>query len=72
MMMHTERRDHLGLQVSMLTEQELTITLRMLRQLCENAGIPAESEQQRRVEDLVQETNVYDVMQRLDAELPKD
>jgi uncharacterized membrane protein len=72
MMMHTERRDHLGLQVSMLTEQELTITLRMLRQLCENAGIPAESEQQQRVEDLMQETNVYEVMQRLDAELPKD
>jgi uncharacterized membrane protein len=72
MMMHTERRDHLGLQVSMLTEQELTITLRMLRQLCENAGIPRESEQQQRVEDLMQETNVYEVMQRLDEELPKD
>jgi uncharacterized membrane protein len=72
MMMHTERRDHLGLQVSMLTEQELTMTLRMLRQLCERAGIPPESAQQRRVEDLMQETNVYEVMQRLDEELPKD
>jgi len=72
MMSQTDRRDHLGLQVNMLTEQELTIVLRMLRQLCERAGIQPESEHQRRVEDLMQETNVYDVMQRIDRELPKE
>jgi uncharacterized membrane protein len=70
MMLHTDRRDHLGLQVSMLTEQELTMVLRMLRQLCDRAGIRPESNQQR-VEELMQETNVNDMMQKLDQELPK-
>jgi uncharacterized membrane protein len=71
-MMHTERRDHLGLQVSLLTEQELTMALRMLRHLCDRAGIPPETRQEQRVEDLMQETNVYQVMKELDAELPKE
>jgi uncharacterized membrane protein len=39
MLGQAERRDDLGLQVTMLTEQELTIVLRMLRQLCERGGI---------------------------------
>jgi uncharacterized membrane protein len=72
MMLHTERRDHLGLQVSMLTEQELTMVLRLLGRLCEHAGIPPESEHQRKVEDLMQETNVYHVVEKLEEELPKE
>jgi uncharacterized membrane protein len=72
MMLHTERRDHLGLQVSMLTEQELTMVLRLLGRLCEHAGIPPESEHQRQVEDLMQETNVYHVVEKLEEELPKE
>jgi uncharacterized membrane protein len=70
MMMQTDRRDHLGLQVNMLTEQELTMVLRMLRQLCDRAGIPPPSADQRRVEDLMQDTNVYEVMERIDHNLP--
>jgi hypothetical protein len=56
----------------MLTEQELTAVLRMLRQLCERAGIQPESNAQRRVEDLMEETNVYDVMQQIDRRLPRE
>jgi uncharacterized membrane protein len=72
LMAHGERRDHLALQVNLLTEQELTMVLRMLRQLCERAGVEPLSEDQRRVEELVQETNVYDVMKQLEIELPAD
>jgi uncharacterized membrane protein len=72
MLLQTDRRDHLALQVNMLTEQELTAVLRMLRQLCERADIDAESSAQQRVEELMQETNVYDVMQQIDRELPKE
>lgn len=72
MMMHTDRRDHLGLQVNMLTEQELTMVLRMLRQLCERAGIQPEDGSQGLVEDLMQETNVYQVMQQLEKRLPRE
>jgi hypothetical protein len=46
------------------------MVLRMLRQLCDRAGIRPESNQQR-VEELMQETNVNDMMQKLDQELPK-
>jgi uncharacterized membrane protein len=72
MLAHTDRRDHLALQVNMLTEQELTAVLRMLRQLCERAGVEPESHAQRRVDELMQETNVYEVMQQIDRDLPKE
>lgn len=72
MLVQTDRRDHLALQVNMLTEQELTAVLRMLRQLCERAGIEPESDAQRRIDELMQETNVYDVMQQIDRRLPRD
>jgi uncharacterized membrane protein len=70
MLIQTDRRDHLGLQVSMLTEQELTMALRMLRQLCERAGIQPDSDSD--VQDLMRETNVYDVMQQLEKKLPAE
>ena len=70
-MAQTERRDHLGLQVNMLAEQELTMALRMLRQLCDRAGIPPENSHQRRAENLMEDTNVYEVMKRIDEQLPK-
>src|SRR5687767_10830132 len=47
MMANSERRDHLELQVTMLAEQELTMVLRMLRQLCDQAGVPQDVEQRR-------------------------
>jgi uncharacterized membrane protein len=72
MMAQSERRDHLGLQVNLLTEQELTMVLRMLRQWFEHAGIPAPSDHQHRVEELMEETNVSEVMQRIDEELPRE
>jgi hypothetical protein len=72
MMLQTDRRDHLDLQVNILTEQELTMALRMLRQLCDHAELPPESENQGKVEELMQETNVHDVMSRLNQELPTE
>jgi uncharacterized membrane protein len=68
----SDRRDHLDLQVSMLTEQELTTALRMLRQLCERSGVRPESDEDRRVEDLMQETNVSEVMDQIERRLPKE
>jgi uncharacterized membrane protein len=72
MMAQSERRDHLGLQVNLLTEQELTMVLRMLRQWFEHAGMPPPPDHQHRVEELMEETNVSEVMQRIDEELPKE
>jgi uncharacterized membrane protein len=72
MLLQTDRRDHLALQVNMLTEQELTAVLRMLRQLCEHAGVDPGPSAQQRVEELMEETNVYDVMKQIERGLPKE
>jgi uncharacterized membrane protein len=66
----TDRRDHLELQVSILAEQELTMALRMLRQLCDRAGIQPESD--REVQDLMGETNVHELMRQIENELPAE
>ena len=39
----SERRSHLDLQVSMLTEQELTTVLQMLQKLCEHMDVNVDS-----------------------------
>src|SRR4051812_20689813 len=70
MAVQSDRRDHLNLQVDLLAEQEMTVMLRMLRRIAERLEIPPESEEQARAEKLGEETNVYDLMQRLEQELP--
>jgi uncharacterized membrane protein len=42
----SDRRSHLGLQVSMLSEQELTTILQMLQKLCQHMGVNVESSKQ--------------------------
>jgi uncharacterized membrane protein len=70
MMAQNDRRDHLGLQINLLSEQELTMALRMLRELCGRAGVqPAGNEA--RDERLMETTNVREVMQEIDKELPR-
>src|ERR1700738_2416796 len=39
----SERRSHLDLQVSMLSEQELTTILQMLQKLCQHVGVNVDS-----------------------------
>ena len=36
----TEERDHLNLQIDLLAEQEMTLLLRMLRQITDKFSIP--------------------------------
>lgn len=66
----SDRRDHLNLQVDLLAEQEMTVMLRMLRRISERLEIQPESDEQARAEKLGEETNVYELMQTLDKELP--
>src|SRR3954469_18878052 len=66
----SDRRDHLNLQVDLLAEQEMTLVLRMLRRISERLEIEPESEDQARAEKLGEQTNVYELMQTLDKELP--
>src|ERR1700722_18410617 len=42
----SERRAHLDLQVSMLSEQELTTILQMLQRLCQHLGVDVDASKQ--------------------------
>jgi len=66
----SDRRDHLNLQVDLLAEQEMTLVLRILRRIAERLEITPESAELARAEKLGEETNVYELMQTLDKELP--
>lgn len=71
MAIQSDRRDHLNLQVDLLAEQEMTLMLRMLRRISERLEIAPESSEDERVQKLAEETNVYELMQALDQELPE-
>jgi uncharacterized membrane protein len=66
----SDRRDHLNLQVDLLAEQEMTLMLRMLRRISERLNIQPETSEQERAEKLGEETNVYELMQALEKQLP--
>ena len=70
MSVRTEWRDHLHLQVALLTEQELTLVLRILRQVSERLGIPPEIDDAAKADHMTEETNVHELMETLKRELP--
>lgn len=70
MAVQSDQRDHLNLQVDLLAEQEMTAVLRILRRISERLGIQSEDDHDARMEKLSEETNVYELMQDLENELP--
>jgi uncharacterized membrane protein len=70
MAVQSDRRDHLNLQVDLLAEQEMTLMLRILRRISERLNIQPETSEEERAEKLGQETNVYELMEALEKELP--
>ena len=68
----SERRDHLHLQVALLNEQEQTLTLRLLRRIADRLEIQPESKEEERAARLAAETNVYELMERIKRELPRE
>jgi uncharacterized membrane protein len=65
----SERRSHLDLQVSMLSEQELTTILQMLQKLCQHMGVNVESTRQE-VQSFSNTTDVHKLANELDDKLP--
>jgi uncharacterized membrane protein len=63
-----DRRAHLDLQVNLLAEREMTVVLRMLKELCERFSLTAtvQSEEFRAV---VKETDVAQLASRVDQEI---
>jgi uncharacterized membrane protein len=66
-----ERRSHLDLQVSMLSEQELTTALQMLQKLCQHMGVNVDSSKQE-VQSFSKTTDVHKLASELDDKLPEE
>ena len=65
----SERRSHLDLQVSMLSEQELTTILQMLQKLCQHVGANVDSSKQE-VQSFSKTTDVSKLASELEDKLP--
>ena len=63
-----DARAHLELQINLLAEQESTMTLRMVRRLCDHFGL--EEEEDEKLEQLAEATNVKHVAKKLERKLP--
>src|ERR1017187_4202326 len=66
----SERRSHLDLQVSMLSEQELTTVLQMLQKLCQHMGVNVDSSKQE-VQSFSNTTDVHKLASELEEKLPE-
>src|SRR5579859_5266809 len=66
-----DRRSHLGLQVSMLSEQELTTILQMLQKLCQHMGVNVDSSKQE-VQSFSNTTDVHKLASELQDKLPEE
>jgi uncharacterized membrane protein len=65
----SERRSHLDLQVSMLSEQELTTIITMLQNLCQHMGVNVDSIKQE-VHSFSKTTDVHKLASELEDKLP--
>ena len=66
----SDRRSHLGLQVSMLSEQELTTILQMLQKLCQHMGVNVDSSKQE-VQSFSKMTEIHKLASELEDKLPE-
>jgi uncharacterized membrane protein len=64
-----DRRAHLDLQVNLLSEQEMTMVLRMLQEVCEKLDLH-ETVSSPKFQELVQRTDVSQLAEQLDSDLP--
>lgn len=66
-----DRRAHLGLQVSILSEQEMTLMLRMQERLCAHLGVDV-AEDKDEAHKLMEQTDVEKIVNDLEEKLPSE
>ena len=66
-----DRRAHLDLQVNLLAEQEMTVVLQMLKEICEHLGL-RDTIQSRKFLELAKRTDVSQLAQNLERSLDVD
>jgi len=64
----SDRRAHLDLQINLLAEQESTAALELLQRIAERLGVPLAD---RARAELAEQTNVEDLVEKLDEKLPE-
>lgn len=65
----SDKRAQLDLQVNLLAEQEMTMVLRMLREVCEHLGLE-QTIATPKFKELVKRTDVGQIAEQLDATMP--
>jgi len=65
----TDKRAHLDLQVNLLAEQEMTVVLRMLKELCEHFNLTATARSEI-FRGLIRQTDVGELAERVERDLP--
>jgi uncharacterized membrane protein len=63
-----DRRAHLDLQVNLLSEQEMTVVLRMLKEVCDHFALHNTTSSDT-FQELVRRTDLNDLAERLDSQL---
>jgi len=66
-----DRRSHLDLQVNLLSEQEMTMVLRMLGELCQHFDLQGTMSSPT-YQELARRTDVGQLAQQLDSRLPQE
>jgi uncharacterized membrane protein len=66
-----DRRAHLDLQVNLLSEQEMTLVLQMLKDICEHMGL-RDTIQSRKFTELVKRTDVGQLAEHLERTIGLD
>ena len=64
----TERRDQLHLQIALLAEQELTVALRLLKEVAASSGASPAGDDLQAVAKLSEDTNVHELAQQIQQE----
>jgi uncharacterized membrane protein len=67
----SERRSHPDLQVSMLSEQELTTIIQMLQKLCQHAGVNVDASRQD-VQSFSEATEIHKLASDLEKKMPEE
>ncbi len=66
-----DRRAHLDLQVDLLAERELTLSLRLVHALCQREGVELDGKLKDELGQLLKETNVREIVSDLEVRLPE-
>ena len=71
MIRQADRRSHLDLQISLLAEQEATLTLHTLLRIARHLGLP-DDQRESQANELVRQTDITGMMRSLKEQLPEE